>query len=222
MLQLCFFLTVQIQVMNGLVFENSPKKKRDDFMKNAKLLYSLVLCYSGLLMGAAETHEATFEGILKQQPIRETLSIYLSKLPKRELGGLSRVSRFVHGAVEPAVVTAMEEAAKWESHILNAGYLDLSEQRENRDNQAFKDNVIKRIEDFATYYPGKWIKLNLADNNLGNDSAFLRDLLQAIITTVYALKIDLASLNLSGNQLSSLPEHLFKGLNNLQKLDLIE
>ena len=40
--------------------------------------------------------------------------------PKRELGRLSRVSHSVHAAAEPSIVTAMENAAKWESHVLNA------------------------------------------------------------------------------------------------------
>ena len=50
--------------------------------------------------------------------------------------------------------------------------------------------------------------------------AFFRDLLDAIVTTVHSLKIDLASLNLSYNGLKSLPDHFFEGLNNLQELYL--
>ena len=70
-------------------------------------------------------------------------------------------------------------------------------QRKNYpDNQAFKDYVIQSIKDFATYNPGTWIKLYLSGNNLGNDWEFLRDLLQAIVTTVHALEIDLALLHL--------------------------
>ena len=67
-----------------------------------------------------------------------------------------------------------------------------------------------------------WIKLILAYNSLGNDLALLRDLLDAIVTTVQSLKIDVASLVLSHNQLTSLPEHLFEGLNNLQRLKLFD
>ena len=186
-------------------------------MKNTALFCSLVLCYSGLA-GAAESQEASLEGILRQPGISETL---LPHLTKQELGSLSRVSRLVHEAAEPAIVTAMEKAAIWESYVLNARDLDLSSQRQHfHDNQAFKDYAIQRIKDFAMHNPGTWIKLNLSRNSLGNDLVFLKDLLQAIVTTVHSLKIDLASLDLFDNHLAHLPRHLFKGLNNLQKLDL--
>ena len=58
-------------------------------MKNTKLFCSLVLCYSGLLIGAAEPQEATLERVLRQQTIRESLLPYV---PARDIGRLSRVS----------------------------------------------------------------------------------------------------------------------------------
>ena len=187
-------------------------------MKKMKLLCSLILCYSRLAVEAAEPQEAPLEGILRQQTIRETLLPYV--LP-RNIGRLSCVSHALHKAVEPAIVTAMKEVALWKSCVLNARDLDLREQRKNySDNQDFKHYVIWRIERFAINNPGTWIKLNLDGNNLGNDVEFLRDLLHAIATTVHSLKIDLASLALTGNQLESLPEHLFEGLDNLQYLSL--
>ena len=46
--------------------------------------------------------------------------------------------------------------------------------RENRDNQDFKDYVIQHIKDFVTHNPETWIKLNLSGNRLGNDLEFVR------------------------------------------------
>ena len=193
----------------------------NDSMKNTKLLWSLILCYSGLIVDAStpqEPQEAPLEGILRQQTIREILLPYV---PARDIGRLSSVSRGLHKAVEPAIEPAMEKVAIWQSQILNAHDLDLKEQSKNyRDNQAFEDYVIQRIKDFATDNPGIWIELNLSRNNLGNDPAFLHNLLQAIVTTVHSLEIDLASLNLSDNQLASLPADLLDGLNNLRVLIL--
>lgn len=165
----------------------------------------------------AEPQEATLEGILKQSTIRETLAPHL---PKRALGSVTLVSHGMHVAIEPAIETAMEKAALWESQIHSSRDLDLSSKKENRDNQTFKNYVIQRIKDFARENPGIWIKLDLSGNSLGYDAEFLKDLLQAIITTVSSLKSDLASLDLSENKLKILPEHLFAGLNNLQRLDL--
>ena len=171
-------------------------------MEKSKLFFSLILCYSGSVVGAAEPQEATLEGILRQQPICETLLPYVRA---RDIGRLSRVSRGLH-KLEPAIVTAMEKSAIWESHILNARDLNFAFMRQNRDNQNFKDYVLQSIKDFSTNNPGTWINLNLDFNNLGNDLEFLRELLHAVVTTVQSLKIDLASLNLSENQLENLPE----------------
>ena len=169
-------------------------------------------------MGAAQPQEVPLEGILRQQTIRET---FLPHLVRRELGNLSRVSHSIHEAVEQAISTAMEKTAIWESHVLNARKLDLHGHRNNyHDNQAFKDHVIRRIKRFAKHHPGAWIRLDLQENSLGNDLDFLRDLLQTIVTTVHYLKIDLAALDLGGNQLSILPERFFEDLDNLQSLGL--
>lgn len=184
-------------------------------MKNTTL-FCFILCYSGLIAGASAP-QATLDQT--QQAMRVlSLSSYLPPIP--DIGRLSCVSKGVHVAVEPIIITAMEEAAKWESHVLNARRLDLSAQRENRNNQEFKDYVIQCIKDFATENPETWIGLDLSKNNLGNDVDFLSDLLQAIVATVHSLKIDLASLYLSNNELASLPEYLLEGLNNLLRLDL--
>ena len=184
-------------------------------MKNTTWFCTLVLCYSGLLAGEAEPQAATMEEMQEAMPV---LSPYLRM---RDIGRLSQVSYGIHQAVEPAIVTAMENAAIWESQLLNAGYLNLSEQRENYlDNQAFKGYVMQRIKDFATDNPGKWIKLNLAGNSLGNDLKFLRELFQAIVSTVHSLNIDIVVLGLYSNKLSSLPEHLFENLYNLRLLNL--
>ena len=180
-------------------------------MKKTKLFCSIMLCYSALVMGAAETHETTLEGILRQQPIRATLLPYV---PMSDIGKLSRVSRSAHEAVGTAIKTAMEKK------IQAANLLYLRQTRWNLNNQAFKDYVIQGIKDFATHNPGIWINLNLQWNHLGDDLEFLRDLLQAIVTTVHSLKIDLAALYLGANNLAKLPERLFEGLGNLRKLDL--
>lgn len=189
-------------------------------MKNMNFFYSLVLCCTGLLI-AAEPQQDMLARILREQPIRETL---LSYVPPRAIGRLSRVSRGVGKAIASAIEPAIEKVAIlesiWESQIHNARDLDLGGQRQNMDNQTFKSYVVQRIKDFAANSPGTWIKLNLWFNNLGNDLTFLGDLLQAIVATVKALKIDLAALNLTNNQLEELPEQLFDGLNNLVLIEL--
>ena len=156
-------------------------------------LFCCLMCYSGLLIGAAQLQETPLEEILREQTIRETLLPYV---PARDIGRLSSVSSGMHEVVEPAITEAMEKAAIWESYVLNARDLNLSFTRENRDNQAFKDYIIRRIKNFAIDNPGTWINLNLSFSSLGNDLEFLKDLLQAIVTTVHSLKIDLASLDL--------------------------
>ena len=187
-------------------------------MKNSKLFCSVMLCYSVLIVGT-EPQEATLEGTLKQQTIRET---FLAFLLKQELGRLSSVSHAAHEAVEPAIITGMEKAAIWESHVLNARNLNLGAQRWkwNDNDQGFKNFIIQCIKEFAQANPGTWIKLDLTFNSLGHDFAFLCDLLQAIVTTVHSLKIDLASLNLGENSLKSLPEQFFEGLGNLKEIYL--
>ena len=183
-------------------------------MKNPKLFFSIVLCYSGLSIRAAEPQAATLERVLSQSPIYEALLPYLCTPDIVHLGD---VSQGIRKTMEPAIL----KAAIRESYLLNARHLNLDRQRMySRDNQAFKTYVIKRIETFATKHPETWLKLNLSHNNLGKDLDFLRDLLHAIVTTLNSLKINLISLNLSENQLKTLPEHLFEGLNNLQKLNL--
>ena len=175
-------------------------------MKILNLLYSLVLCYSGLLVGASEPQETKLEEILREPGVRETLLPYLSM---RDFKNLSQMSDVIHEL-------AMEKAAIWESYVLNARVLDLHSARGLLDNQAFKDKIIRCIKKFATDNPGTWINLNLSENGLGYDLKFLKDLLQAIVTTVHSLKIDVASLDLFYNHLKDLPEHLFDGLTNLQ------
>ena len=118
-------------------------------MKNIQLFYSLVMCYSGLLVGA-EFQETRLETILGEPGVREALKPYL---PLQEFKSLSEVSHGVHEAVEPVIVTAMEKSAIWESHVLNARDLDLGGERSNRDNQTFKDYTIQRIKNFATDNP---------------------------------------------------------------------
>ena len=187
-------------------------------MKNSTLLFNLlILWYAGLNVEASQPQPPTLEEILWQQAVRETVASYLLK---RDLGSLSSVSRGMHEAVEPAIHETMEKVALWESHILNARSLDLSTRRENLDDQAFKNYVILCIKRFASENPGIWIKLNLFNNSLGNNFELVRDLLNAIVTTVHALKIYLAALNLINNRLASLPAHLFDDLHNLQELSL--
>ena len=190
----------------------SNLKIGDGIMKN-KLFCSLVLCYSGLFVAASQTEEATLAEILGQQPIRKGLLPYLST---QDIVNLGDVSQSMREAIEPAIL----EAAIWESHILNARSLDLHKTREHRENRTFKRYVIRKIKNFAQHNPGRWIILDLSYNNLGNDLEFFRDLLSAIVTTVHRLKIDLASLSLVFNELGSLPDSLFDGLNNLQVLHL--
>ena len=75
-------------------------------MKNTKLLCRLILCYSGLIVSAAEPQEATLEGVLQQSTIRET---FLPYVPARDIGRLRRVSRSVQKAVELAIKPAMQK-----------------------------------------------------------------------------------------------------------------
>ena len=183
-------------------------------MKNTKLFCSLMLCYSGLMIAAAQPQEASLIEIMKEPYVRETLLPYFS-IP--DMVSLGDVSQGIRGAMDPAI----QKAATWESQVLNALNLDFSNlDRRNHDDHFFINFVIQRIKDFARDYPGTWIKLDLSRNMVGNDLNFLRDLLQAAVTTAHTLKIDLASLNLSGNQLTTLPEHFFEGMNNLRSLDL--
>ena len=48
-------------------------RTKEIIMKNAKFFFSLLLCYSGLVLVAAEPQEAPLEMILMQSTIRERL-----------------------------------------------------------------------------------------------------------------------------------------------------
>ena len=187
-------------------------------MKNIKLFCSLVLCYSGLLIGAAAEPQASELENMQQALHVLSCSPYLSTQDNKSL---SLVNHGVHDAAELALVTAMEKAAIRESYIVNARLLDLAGQRYDYvDNQSFKDYVTQSIKDFVADNPGAWIKLDLSYNKFGKDLGFLRDLLNAIATTAAILRIEVTNIDLSNNKLTSLPEHLFEGFNNLIELDL--
>ena len=183
-------------------------------MKNTKLFVSILLCYSGLVAGAAEPQAAMLEKVFSQSTVHEALS---HSLCTQDIVRLGNVNQRIRKAIDPAIL----KVALWKSNVLNALYLSLGRQKENHpDNQTFKDYVIQSIKDFAARYPGRWIKLDLSENNLGNDVEFLIDLLNAVITVAHTFKIDFAYLDLGNNKLASLPEHLFARLNNLQELCL--
>ena len=82
-------------------------------MKNTKFANSLVLCYAGLIVGAAEPRAAMLEEILRQPGVTQML---LPCLSTRDIVTLGDVSRAMRETMDPAI----EKAAIWESHVLNA------------------------------------------------------------------------------------------------------
>lgn len=106
------------------------------------------------------------------------------------------------------------------SYALYAEDVDCSNKRQNyTDDEAFKQYVLRTIEDFNKSNPGVWIILNLSLNNLNGEA--LQNLVVAIVKKVQELHIDIANLKLSSNSLTTLPENVFVGLDNLQELDLM-
>jgi Leucine-rich repeat (LRR) protein len=167
---------------------------------------------------AAEEGEGALCQLLQQGAILQPLVQYLSD---KELARLAQTCRPMKAALDQELVRRQEQKAFWLEGVLNAKYLNCSYQRENyANNEAFKDYVIKQIVDFNKENPGRWIKLNLGSNNLGNNPVFLQDLINTIADTVKSLNIDIAVLRLSYNQLTTLPENVFNGLSNLQQLGL--
>ena len=76
------------------------------------------------------------------------------------------------------------------------------------------------MRDFATRSPGRWIKLSLSRNDLGNDPDFLKFLMHNIIVVAHELGVDIAALDLCYNQLIEFREDTFAGLTHLQWLSL--
>ena len=57
-------------------------------------------------------------------------------------------------------------------------------------NEAFREYILRAIRRFTYSYPGRWIKLLLSYNNLGNDVVFFNSLMHDIAKEVHALNIE--------------------------------
>ena len=128
----------------------------------------------------------------------------------------------MRGYVEPEIDKHMTERAINYSKALSACKLDFSYKRYSfADNAEFRNYVLQSIRDFAMQNPGTWIILNLDFNNIYNtinDPTFFGHLMHDIRALVRELKIDIAGLSISHNELTRLPEDMFAGLSNLQVL----
>lgn len=108
------------------------------------------------------------------------------------------------------------------THIHNAKEVVCSGRRKSaNDNKTFKKFVLQSIITTSNNNPGKWIHLDFRMNNFNdNDHAFLQDLIASIVAKTQELHIDIASIGLNDNQLTSLPENLFLGLTHLDGIGL--
>ena len=156
------------------------------------------------------------QGVLGQEHIRNAVC---NKLSENDLNRFSQANRQIRGYIEPVLDACMMERAIIYSKALSAVRLDFGFQRKNfADNEAFRNYVQQKIRDFAAQNPGVWITLNLGYNGLGSNSEFFEQLMHDIMTMAHEFNIDIAAFYLDGNQLTTLPEHIFAGLTQLQEL----
>ena len=191
-------------------------------MKVTILFSSLLLGYAGLMVDRTRTPR-------KERPLEELLRLhpeqFHDKLSDKDWLELSRVNKSLHQSTKPEFEKRLDELALWQSYVLNAKDLNLSNVMKHFfTNKRFTEYIIKSLKDFNTNNPGHWVNLNLSNNNLGqgadyHSEFFISELMDAITSTIRELGINIASLDLSQNNLTNLPPTLFAGL-NLQKLDL--
>jgi hypothetical protein len=93
--------------------------------------------------------------------------------------------------------------------------------------EEFQTHVLEQIQQAILANPCHWIRLNLAENNLGKDSKFLHTLLVEVARTLRRLGVGIEALDLSENQLTELPDsigdlrklqHLWLSSNRLRTL----
>jgi len=188
----------------------------ENFMN--KLLFCLLAGYTGFLMGAAEPMQQDEQRDMLTYIVEQAPEQLFPHLQTKDVKSLTLVNKSISEQALTEMYKRQEPYAIWLSYVLNAKDLNLSNRRNHRFINDFIGTVQQQITQFAEQNPGQWIKLNLSWNQL--TATELSQLLQAVVATVQRLHIDVATLYLHANQLTVLPEHIFAGLNNLQRLDL--
>ena len=171
--------------------------------------------------------------------IRDAIVRHLEPQDLSNLDGVSRSLRHSVRQISPEVIDEiMTKQAILLSNILNAEHLKCHDSRlgcydsrmgwlESRMRgleyggfKRFREYVLNEIRCFAHNNPGRWIRLHLQGNFLGDYFDDFRLLMQAIVREVQALNIDIASLYLDCNKIRELAPDIFAGLTHLSQLYL--
>jgi hypothetical protein len=161
--------------------------------------------------------------------LRNAVVGHLSDDELDNLAGTCRSMRTIVNQERARRESTEEQRAIYLEHISNAKELIANAQavdclglREQfPDPKAFKQSVLKKIDDFNKSNPGKWIHLDLSYNNIGNKKGLLKNLIAGIVEKAHSLGIDIVSLDLRGNECTELPENIFNNLRNLRTLILL-
>ena len=183
-----------------------------------KLSFLLSLCVVASGVGAMDPD--LVQSVFRQKHIAETIGQALPTT--KDLYALFRVNKLIKRNTDLLLEHRLEEEAINYSKALKTIQLCFLGQRcLFQNNEDFKNNILQAIRDFAQKNPNIWITLNLDRNELGNDLPFFEQLMQDIINLVHELNIDITRLSLVDNQLETLPEGLFTGLNQLREIYLL-
>jgi Leucine-rich repeat (LRR) protein len=183
-------------------------------MKNTKsllIILALLTCSNQALHGMKKP--LTLPGNFAQLP-REIQQEITSKLSDSNLAMLAQTSKQASQVLEDKLarrhLQAATELSLWESRIPISFSCEVTNYPSFNE---FKQAVLNRLDETAKQKPDQWISLYLSTNNLG----LLEDL-NAFIQSI--AKYNIVELDFSENQLTSLPENIFKNLPKLQRLSL--
>jgi hypothetical protein len=187
-------------------------------IEGIKLSFALMVGCCTTMLHSAAPAELQLTDIIQHLQLSTDYSL-LRFVSNKDLATLARVNKKMHDLVEKELVSRQAQRAIYLSNVLNAQDLDFMNQRGHfASRDAFKKALLDRIDTFARTNPGRWIKLYLRENNLGEDNDFFVHLIHEIIDKVHGLGIDIVNLDLRNNHLTSLPANIFAGLSNLQTL----
>jgi len=184
-----------------------------------KILLIIIAISSGTFLSSMK-HPATAtlnaERNLLDLP-NEMLVQIAHNLDNRSLGHLNQASWRTQ-AITQAILQQRHE--QWLFN--NRRMVDCCGLKNNHpDVDGFINAVLEKLTSAYTAHPDRWFELNLSWNNLGNLSdADLKRVFDTIGQRAESLKINIVLLDLSSNQLQTLPNNIFDNRGNLQALRL--